>query len=92
MAEARAPYGAGRGRQAQEPFEQSARYFRGRVVDALRALAPGASLSLAELGARIRPGYRAADEPWLRALIAGLVRDGLARVEETEDGVRVGLP
>ena len=96
VAEERVPYRVGRkrvtARKAQEPFEQSSRYFRGRAVDALRALAPGATLPLAELGARIRPGYTADDEPWLRALLAGLARDGLARVVEAGDGVRVALP
>ncbi len=92
VAEERAPYRAGRSRKAREPFEQTSRYFRGRAVDARRALVPGTTLPLAELGARIRPGYTAEDEPWLRSLLAGLVRDGLARVVEAEEGVRVGLP
>lgn len=92
VAEERVPYRAGRTQKAREPFEQTSRYFRGRVVDALRALAPGATLRLAGLGPLIRPGYTAADEPWLRALLAGLTRDGLARVVEAEGGTQVGLP
>ncbi|HEX6798819.1 MAG TPA: A/G-specific adenine glycosylase [Ktedonobacterales bacterium] len=92
VAEGRAPYQAGRARKAQEPFERTSRYFRGRAVDALRALPPGATLPLAELGALIRPSYTAEDEPWLRTLVAGLVRDGLARVVEDGDHMGVGLP
>ncbi|MFI5273620.1 MAG: hypothetical protein ACHQ4H_11360 [Ktedonobacterales bacterium] len=77
------------------PFEHSSRYFRGRVVAALRELAPGEALALADLGARIKPEYdAAADVAWLRALLAGLERDGLARVLAPVDGTaeRVALP
>src|SRR5262249_29595724 len=37
-------------RRTQEPFERSSRYYRGRIVAALRVLAPGESLPLASLG------------------------------------------
>jgi A/G-specific adenine glycosylase len=63
LAERRAKY------QAQ-PFETTNRYFRGRVVDALRERSP---LGLEELARRL--GRR---EPgWLEGLLAGLERDGL---------------
>lgn len=82
-----------RRKKAPVPFEQTTRYFRGRIVAALRELAPGEELSLAELGPRVKPDYTAADEQWLRALVAGLARDGLALVTTGEDGAeRVALP
>lgn len=62
------------------PYIGSPRYYRGRVVQALRE-APG-PLALAALGPRVRPGYAPKDEPWLRGLLEGLERDGLVRVDD----------
>lgn len=70
------------------PFVGSRRWYRGRVVDALRALPPGGALPLSELGPRLKPDYTAADEAWLRGLVADLDRDGLLVLE----GERVRLP
>lgn len=61
----------------ERPFIGSNRYFRGRVIAALRALPPGTTLPLAELGPQVRPDYRSDDEAWLIALLDGLERDGL---------------
>jgi A/G-specific adenine glycosylase len=75
----------------RESFENSSRYFRGRIVEILRALAPGESLVLAELGGRVRPDFAARGSQltsWLGGIVAGLERDGLVRlVEPAEDGV-----
>jgi A/G-specific adenine glycosylase len=71
-----------------EPYAGSRRWYRGRVIDALRALPPGAALPLAELGPRLKPEYAATDEAWLRGLLADLDRDGLLVLE----GERVRLP
>jgi A/G-specific adenine glycosylase len=68
-------------RKPEEAYAGSRRWFRGRVVEALRALAPGELLPLAELGPAVRPGYAAGDEPWLQELLAGLARDGLVALE-----------
>ena len=81
----------------QQSFTSTTRYFRGRIVDALRALPMGASLALSELGPRVKPDYTPADLPWLRGLIAGLARDGLARwvsgeKENDMSDARVSLP
>jgi A/G-specific adenine glycosylase len=89
VAESGAPYGSGLGvkRRTQKetlPFEQTSRYFRGRIVEALRELPPGATLPLAALGPRIKPDFTVADLPWLRKLAQGLARDGLARLQEDE--------
>jgi len=86
-------------------FETTSRYFRGRVVDALRTLPPAdqRGIDLVELGARVRDDFKAADMPWLLELVRGLQRDGLARLHEDspayDDGqqasggdIRVRLP
>ncbi len=71
-----------------ERFSGSNRYYRGRVVAALRALTGDAVLALPELGAQLKDGYGDADEAWLRGVIAGLVRDGLVA---WADGEQTGL-
>jgi A/G-specific adenine glycosylase len=67
-----------------ERFADSNRYFRGRIVETLRALPAGdeAGIPLSELGPAVRAGYSEADAPWLAALVAGLQRDGLALLAE----------
>ena len=82
--------GRKRTRESELPFEQTTRYFRGRMVDALRALPPGESLPLAALGPRLKPDFTDADLPWLRSLAHGLERDGLLRL--SDDGERISLP
>ena len=74
-----------RPRWKEEPFVGSRRYYRGRIVDALRALRPGEALSLVELGPQIKPGFTESDAPWLRTLVEDLAGDGLARI--AGDGV-----
>lgn len=83
--------------KASQPFANTTRYFRGRIVDALRALPTGESLTLAELGPQVKPDFAVDDLPWLRALANGLARDGLAQFiggdAQTGDGVeRIALP
>ncbi len=75
-------------RKSEAPFVGSRRYYRGRVVDWLRALPPGESADFADLGAAIKDGFTERDQPWLAGLLQELEGDGLARVE---DG-RVSLP
>ncbi len=66
------------------PFETTPRYFRGRIVEELRTLPAGDTrgIELNELGPRVREGFSDADLPWLRELVAGLERDGLAVLAE----------
>ncbi len=71
-----------------ERFEGSNRYYRGRVVTALRALAPGDGLALDALGAAIRAGYSDEHRPWIETLVAALEADRLVRLH---DGL-VSLP
>jgi A/G-specific adenine glycosylase len=88
-------------RKAVEPFASTSRYFRGRIVEVLRTLPEGGDgVELALLGPKVHPGYSKDDLPWLRALVEGLQRDGLALIaEETPDydgdaqmALRVRLP
>jgi A/G-specific adenine glycosylase len=74
-----------RTRQAKtEPFESTTRFYRGRIVEALRAVPADepAGIPLTELGVRVREGFTPENLPWLRELVAGLERDGLALVAE----------
>ena len=62
-----------------EVFRESNRYFRGRVVDALRERE---AITFEELGPLVRPGFSEADGMWLLEVVQGLERDGLARIAE----------
>lgn len=60
------------------PFRNSSRYYRGRIVQALRELRPGASLTPAQLLADL-PERDSLDQRRLAELLAALERDGLIR-------------
>jgi A/G-specific adenine glycosylase len=76
-----------------ERFEGSRRWFRGRIVAALRDLPASESLDLCELGERVKPGFGAGELPWLRGLVEALARDGLVELTEGEsEAARVALP
>ncbi len=90
VAEAEAPYTGQKARKPKQPFTSTTRYFRGRIIHALRALEPGAWLSFETLGPLVKAEYAPDDLPWLRDLVSGLARDGLARL--SDDGERVSLP
>ncbi|HVA28471.1 MAG TPA: A/G-specific adenine glycosylase [Candidatus Baltobacteraceae bacterium] len=84
---ARREYGKKRSPQNAVPFERTNRYARGRIIDALRTLAPGRRISLLDLHgdlASLLPDRSLED---VRALVATLERDGLVAV----DGVAVAL-
>jgi A/G-specific adenine glycosylase len=74
------------------PFEQTTRYFRGRIVDRCRELGPGETASLDDLGQRLRADYTPERRPWVSELVHGLARDGLVAVHETDGDTRVSLP
>ena len=84
-AEAKAGYKA-------TPFKETRRYFRGRIVDALRALPNGRSLTTAQVGAAVKPGYGPEDRQWLTGLLAALEDEGLVRVKQARGVTRVSLP
>lgn len=85
VAERRTGYTAKTTRMPAQPFTSTSRYFRGRVVATLREMPSGATLSLAELGPRLKPEYTADEYPWLRTLVERLARDGLVRLSGDPD-------
>lgn len=85
IADARAPYRA-RPRAAQ--YHGSPRYFRGRIIDELRALPTGASLRIDTLPSRIANGHAPPPMHDVRAWLGALEAQGLVR---THRG-RVALP
>lgn len=75
------------GYKPEGPFKGSNRWYRGRVVDALRSLPHGVVMPLSELGPLVKPEYGADDAAWLRTVVAGLERDGLVVLDG--DGARL---
>ncbi|MEX2598659.1 MAG: A/G-specific adenine glycosylase [Dehalococcoidia bacterium] len=83
LAESSVPYVAKQGR-----FTGSTRYYRGRLVEALRRQ-PDSVMTLNEISALINDDEGATkDRAWMDGLVDGLVRDGLA----VRDGDRLSLP
>jgi len=76
-----------------QPFEQTTRFFRGRIVDRLRDLGPGDTLTLDELGRALRDDYtREEHAAWVAGLVEGLRRDGLIATYDDPEGLRASLP
>jgi A/G-specific adenine glycosylase len=71
----------------EAPFAGSNRYYRGRLIELLRAASDN-SIVVDQIGRLLKPEYTPEDRPWLRTMIEGLVRDGLLEV----DGDLVRLP
>lgn len=78
--------------KATVPFEQTTRYFRGRIVAHCRELPPGETVGLDELGAALRPDFSPEHRPWVSELVHGLARDGLIAVHEAAGETCVSLP
>jgi A/G-specific adenine glycosylase len=70
----------------QGPFQGSNRYYRGRIIDSLRALCAGSSLPLHELAARVAAP---ADQARVIGLMQRLDAEGLLTIELDQ---RVHLP
>lgn len=84
LAEASVPYVP-----KQSKFAGSTRFYRGRIVDALRALPNGQTLSLGDLTSLVDDGAGPAQGvEWIATLVDALVRDGLVR----RDGNQIALP
>ena len=62
-------------------YATSNRYFRGRIVALLRELSPGSTVSVAELGPKIKEDWTDEKLPWLSSLLHGLATDGLIVLE-----------
>ena len=76
-----------RPRPTQQGWIGTTRYYRGRIVEALRNHA-NVAMGLGELGPLVREDYSASEHgDWLRGLLGGLERDGL--VVLNGDGVRL---
>lgn len=61
-------------------YEDSNRYYRGRVLAALRE-APEEGIALRELGEGLREGFGEENLPWLCGVVESLEKDGLAVIE-----------
>lgn len=72
-----------------ERFAGSRRFFRGRIVQHLGQLSPGASLTVDELGAALQTSSGPTDPGWLLELLRSLEADGLVGLsfEGCEAGV-----
>lgn len=68
--------------RVQPKFAGSTRYYRGRIVAALRELPQAESLDLLSLGSRVKPGFSASEAGWLEGLVRALASDGLVAVED----------
>ena len=88
VADERGAYDAKPPRKVQPTFEGSARWWRGRIIDALRALPAGNAMGLGVLGRSIADGRAALAEGDLRALVEGLAAHGLVEIRRG----RVALP
>jgi A/G-specific adenine glycosylase len=77
------------GKRARDvtPFERTARYARGRVIDRLRELPPGKRISFLELHRDLEPVLPGRTVEEVRALVSALERDGLI----ARDGESVAL-
>jgi A/G-specific adenine glycosylase len=73
--------------QQAMPYEQTTRYARGRIVDRLRDLPPGARISMLDLHHEIRSAVPGRSVEDLREFVTALERDGLV----TRDGNQVAL-
>ncbi len=70
--------------QPAERFSGSNRYYRGRIISVLRTIPMGESVSLVQLGIQIKADFQDDQLTWLRGLVAGLVRDGLAELVDDQ--------
>jgi A/G-specific adenine glycosylase len=79
-------------RNGAEAYEGSRRYYRGRLLDVLRALPPGGTIRLEALAPLLADGHPAPPAEDLRELVDGLVRDGLATWHREGRSRAVSLP
>ena len=87
VAERKAPYAARKKAAQPERFEGSRRWYRGRIVEALRSLPDGGSLSVDELAARLETDTSAVGE-----IAQALARDGLVAFSGEGTAARLTLP
>lgn len=85
VAEGRRDYITTKSPKKSEPFVGSSRYYRGRILAALRGVPTGEALDVAVLATFL---YLEGQEGRVAVLVEGLARDGLLR----RDGDKVALP
>jgi len=68
------------------------RVYRGRIINCLRALKDGQTVSLENLGTSILPHFTHRNEAWLRRLLTKLEREGLVRLRTRGTKTRASLP
>jgi A/G-specific adenine glycosylase len=70
-------------------YETTSRYFRGRVVDALRQLEPHTWIGFHDLGPLVKSDWSPDDEGWLMSLLRGLAADGLIELDAENNRARL---
>jgi A/G-specific adenine glycosylase len=65
----------------EESFAGSNRFYRGRVLAALREN-PTSGVSMSDLGRMLRDDFSDEHLPWLHGVVFGMQRDGLATIAE----------
>lgn len=81
-------------KRSQGVWRGSTRYYRGRIIDVLRALPPGESITVTALTAQILAGTAPLDAAssdaaaLVRTLAERLAADGLVALRDDEEGVR----
>ncbi len=73
-----------RGGRVAVRYEESNRYYRGRVLAVLRE-APEEGIPLREPGEGLREGFSEEELPWLYGVVESLQKDGLARLWFAKD-------
>jgi len=68
------------------------RLTRGRIINHLRALKDGQTVSLENLGTRVAPRFTQRNGAWLHRMLTKLERDGLVRLHTRGARTRVSLP
>jgi A/G-specific adenine glycosylase len=76
-----------RGPQERLAFERTARFVRGRVVDRLRELEPGRTISLLDLASELAPRLAAQEAGALEDAVRSLTHEGV--IESGERGLRL---
>jgi A/G-specific adenine glycosylase len=88
-----APRGKRAVAERSAPYLASNRFYRGRLIAALRDAPANTSLVLEEIGPHLKDDWTPADAPWLLGVAQGLANDGLIELEGGGGhAVRVRLP
>ena len=88
LARARKRHAPNASPQAALAFPQTTRYARGRIVDRLRALAPGEQISLLDLHRELEPVLAGRSFEQITPIVAALERDSLVSVRQGRIALR----